>query len=181
MKAIPAIVRLANYIEGDWDRMCVFFEGTPYTQVNRVLGFDWTDSKQRVFSRQYVIFTKAEKVTMHFPLPLKHSTLTLVMKATVLLKRRQFSGYRQESAGGSSLYGRSSSPKDCMKQVCLSASALRLTATSICQETYCPARCRRSSWTTGEWFGDIEIVRPLVDPALGRDLRGDAPESREAT
>lgn len=49
-----------------------------------------------------------------------------------------------------------------MKQVCLLCERTSPGGNLFCQETYCPAEMSPTVLDRGDWFGDIEIVKPLV-------------------
>ena len=49
-----------------------------------------------------------------------------------------------------------------MKRVCLKCGRTTLGGDLFCQETYCPAEMSPIVLSYGEWFGDIEIVKPII-------------------
>ena len=49
-----------------------------------------------------------------------------------------------------------------MKRVCLKCGRTTLGGDLFCQETYCPAEMSPIILSYGEWFGDIEIVKPVI-------------------
>jgi serine/threonine protein kinase len=49
-----------------------------------------------------------------------------------------------------------------MKRVCLLCGRTSPDSNLFCQETYCPAEMSPTILDYGDWFGDIEIVRPIA-------------------
>ena len=49
-----------------------------------------------------------------------------------------------------------------MKQVCLLCGRISAGGDLFCQETYCPGEMSRTILSAGDWFGDIEIVKPII-------------------
>lgn len=49
-----------------------------------------------------------------------------------------------------------------MKQVCLQCERSSSGGNLYCQETYCPAEMSPTILGYGEWFGDIEIIKPVI-------------------
>ena len=49
-----------------------------------------------------------------------------------------------------------------MKRVCLKCGRTTLGGDLFCQETYCPAEMSPIILSYGEWFGDIEIIKPVI-------------------
>ncbi len=49
-----------------------------------------------------------------------------------------------------------------MKHVCLLCGRTSPDNNLFCQETYCPAEMSPTVLDSGDWFGDVEIVRPLT-------------------
>jgi len=49
-----------------------------------------------------------------------------------------------------------------VKRVCLKCGRTTLGGNLFCQETYCPAEMSPFVLSYGEWFGDIEIVKPIA-------------------
>lgn len=49
-----------------------------------------------------------------------------------------------------------------MKQACLLCERTSLDGNLFCQETYCPSEMSPTILDAGEWFGDIEIVKPII-------------------
>jgi len=57
-------VVLADLVDFPWDRVCSFLEGDPSSFVNKQLGFEWFEGKERIWNEQYLIFTHDQQVTM---------------------------------------------------------------------------------------------------------------------
>ena len=49
-----------------------------------------------------------------------------------------------------------------MKQVCLQCGRVSGGGDLFCQETYCPCEMSPTILDTGDWFGDIEVVKPII-------------------
>ena len=49
-----------------------------------------------------------------------------------------------------------------MKQVCLQCGRISAGGDLFCQETYCPGEMSPTILDAGDWFGDIEIVKPII-------------------
>jgi serine/threonine protein kinase len=49
-----------------------------------------------------------------------------------------------------------------MKQVCLQCGRISAGSDLFCQETYCPGEMSPTILDAGDWFGDIEIVKPII-------------------
>ena len=49
-----------------------------------------------------------------------------------------------------------------MKQACLLCERTSLDGNLFCQESYCPAEMSPTILDAGEWFGDVEIVKPII-------------------
>jgi serine/threonine protein kinase len=49
-----------------------------------------------------------------------------------------------------------------MKQVCLHCGRVSAGGDLFCQETYCPCEMSPTILDSGDWFGDIEIVKPVI-------------------
>ncbi len=49
-----------------------------------------------------------------------------------------------------------------MKQVCLHCGRISAGGDLFCQETYCPGEMSPTILDPGDWFGDIEIVKPII-------------------
>ena len=49
-----------------------------------------------------------------------------------------------------------------MKQVCLQCGRVSAGGDLFCQEIYCPGEMSPTILDAGDWFGDIEIVKPII-------------------
>lgn len=49
-----------------------------------------------------------------------------------------------------------------MRQVCLHCGRISAGGDLFCQETYCPGEMSPTILDAGDWFGDIEIVKPVI-------------------
>lgn len=66
------IIHLTDYIDLNWDKLCIFDEATSYENINKVLGFTWIPKDGYIFSSQYLVFVDENVVTMHLPLAANH-------------------------------------------------------------------------------------------------------------
>ena len=57
---------LADLVDVPWDRVCSFYEGASASFVNKQLGFD--GFKDRIWNKQYLIFTHDQQITMELAL-----------------------------------------------------------------------------------------------------------------
>lgn len=49
-----------------------------------------------------------------------------------------------------------------MKQICLQCGRTSAGGDLFCQETYCPGEMSPTILDAGDWFGDIEIIKPVI-------------------
>ena len=64
-----------------------------------------------------------------------------------------------------------------MKQICLQCGRTSSGGDLFCQETDCPGERSPTILGAGDWFGDIEIIKPVVVLRSAGAVRGAAPEA----